>query len=206
MSVTLILVIVTSLLTLYAWNNQQIQAKWIFNPYTVNRNREYHRFLTSGFIHGSWLHLIFNMFVLYMFGKNIEYVFQYIFGDLGLVLYVFMYLAAIVVSEIPTYLKNKDNPGYNSLGASGGTAAILFSYILFDPTQSLCLYGLLCFPGVVWGALYIVYSVYMGKKQMDNINHDAHLWGGLFGIGFTILVYPNVVITFFQQLTELSIF
>lgn len=206
MSVTLILVIVTSILTLYAWNNQQIQSKWMFNPYTVNRNREYHRFLTSGFIHGSWLHLIFNMFVLYMFGKNIEYVFQYIFGDLGLVLYVFMYLAAIVVSEIPTYLKNKDNPGYNSLGASGGTAAILFSYILFDPTQSLCLYGLLCFPGVMWGALYIVYSVYMGKKQKDNINHDAHLWGGLFGIGFTILVYPNVVITFFQQLTELSIF
>ena len=206
MSVTLILVIATSIATIYAWNNPHIQAKWIFNPYTVRRNNEYHRFLTSGFIHGSWLHLIFNMFVLYMFGEQIEMVFKSIFGDLGLALYIIMYLAAIIVSEIPTYLKNIDNPGYNSLGASGGTAAILFSYILFDPMQSLCLYGLLCFPGVMWGALYIIYSIYMGKRQMDNVNHDAHLWGGLFGVGFTILVYPGVVISFFQQLTNLSIF
>lgn len=205
MSATLIIVIATTLASMYAWNNQHILNKWILNPYTVNHNREYHRFITSGFIHANWMHLIFNMFVLYMFGTNVELIFQYIYGDIGTVLFVIMYLAAIVVSDIPTYIKNKNLPHYNSLGASGGTAAILFSYILFDPTQKLCLYGLLCLPGFVWGALYVIYSVYMSKQQSDNINHDAHLWGGLFGIGFTVLVYPSVVISFISEILNLQL-
>lgn len=206
MSATLIIVIVNVVASIYAWNNQSILNKWILNPYTVHQKKEYHRFITSGFIHGSWTHLIFNMLVLYMFGEQVEWAFYSIYGDFGVVLFVIMYLAAIIISDIPTYIKNKENIYYNSLGASGGTSAILFSYILFDPTQSLCLYGLLCFPGIFWGVLYIIYSVYMGKQQMDNINHDAHLWGGIFGIGFTILIYPSVTLHFLEQLGNLSLF
>lgn len=206
MSATLIIVIVNVIASIYAWNNQTVLNKWIFNPYTVYHKKEYHRFITSGFIHGSWMHLIFNMLVLYMFGDQVEIWFAQLFGEMGIVLYVVLFLAAVVISDIPTYLKNKENIYYNALGASGGTSAILFCYILFDPTQSLCLYGILCFPGVVWGALYIVYSIYMGKKEADNINHDAHLWGGLFGIVFTILIYPGVIPHFFEQLTHFSLF
>lgn len=206
MSATLIIVIVNVIASIYAWNNTSIMSKWIFNPYSVNHNKEYHRFITSGFIHGSWMHLLFNMFVLYMFGDTVEQWFTQLYGSVGLVMYIVMFLTAVVVSDIPTYFKNKENVYYNALGASGGTSAILFSYILFDPTQSLCLYGILCFPGVVWGALYIVYSVYMGKQQRDNVNHDAHLWGGLFGIAFTILIYPKVILHFIEQLSNFNIF
>ncbi|MDH5476556.1 MAG: rhomboid family intramembrane serine protease [Cyclobacteriaceae bacterium] len=206
MSATLIIVIVNVIASIYAWNNVSVMNKWIFNPYTVFHNKEYHRFVTSGFIHGSWMHLIFNMLVLYMFGEQVEYWFMQLYGDMGIVLYVVMFLAAVIVSDIPTFLKNKENSYYNALGASGGTSAILFCYILFNPTQSLCLYGILCFPGVLWGVLYIIYSVYMGKQQSDNINHDAHLWGGLFGIGFTILIYPSVVLHFLDQMVSFSLF
>ena len=159
MSITLIIVVITTIATIYAWNNKSILSKWIFNPYSIHHYKQYGRFVTSGFIHGSWMHLIFNMLVLYMFGEQVEYIFRSIYGVTGSILFIVMYLGAIIVADIPTFIKNKDNMHYNALGASGGTSGILFSFILFNPTQQLCLYGLLCFPGFLWGVLYIIYSV-----------------------------------------------
>ena len=206
MSVTLIFIIVTIITSIYGWNNDAVTQKWIFNPYAVKRRRQYYRFLTSGFLHAGFIHLLFNMLVLYMFGEQVEYLFKSTYGDFGTVLYTGMYLLGIVFSDIPTYLKYKDLPHYNALGASGGVSSILFSYVLFDPASKLYLYGLLGLPGVVWAILYIIYSYYMGKRQMDNVNHDAHLYGGLFGVAFTILAIPRVIPHFFQQLKDLSIF
>lgn len=206
MSITLVFVIVTVITSIYGWNNESVTRKWIFNPYTVKHRREYHRFLTSGFLHSGIIHLLFNMFVLYMFGEQVEHLFRRTYGDIGAVLYSLLYLVGIVVSDIPTFLKYRDAPHYNALGASGGVSSILFSYILFDPASKLYLYGLLGLPGVVWAALYLVYSYYMSKRNADNINHDAHLYGGLFGIVFTILAIPGVIPHFFSQLKDLSIF
>ena len=206
MSLTLLLVAITSGLSILAWNNHSLLSKWVFNPYSIFYNKEYHRFITSGMIHSNWMHLLFNMFVLFMFGQQVELTFTYIYGKLGLVVYGLMYVLGIIVSDIPTFLKNKHNPHYNALGASGGTASILFSYILFDPARDLCLYGVLCFSGILWGVLYLIYSVYMSKKQMDNVNHDAHLWGSLFGVAFTILAYPKVIFIFIEGLKNFSLF
>lgn len=141
-----------------------------------------------------------------MFGSYVEDIFNTIYGTTGTVLYVLMYLLGIIVSDIPSFIKHKDAPYYNALGASGGVSSLLFSFIIFDPTQDLCLYGLLCFPGFIWGALYIVYSFYMGKKGHGNINHDAHLYGGLFGILFTIIAVPDVIPNFIEQLSNFSLF
>lgn len=206
MSITLILIIIISLVSIYAWQNDSLTGKWIFNPYTINRYNQYYRFLTSGFLHGSWIHLFFNMFVLYMFGRHIEAIFYQIHGLLGLVLYVALFLLGVIVSNIPTYIKYKSAPHYNALGASGGVSSILFSFILFDPISKLYLYGIIGLPGIVWAALYIIYSYYMGKKGVDNINHDAHLVGGIFGIVFTILIYPNVINIFIEQLKDFRLF
>lgn len=206
MSVTLILVIITAGATLYAWNNQNIMYKWIFNPYTIKRNNEYQRFITSGFIHSNWMHLIFNMLMLYMFGGYVETLFRQVYGELGIVFYLLLYIIGIVVSDIPTYIRHKNHPHYNSLGASGGVSSILFSFIMFMPIEKLCLYGLLCLPGIIWGALYLAYSYYMSKKGGDNINHDAHLYGAVFGIIFTIIVYPPVISSFISSIQNISIF
>ena len=206
MSVTLILVIITVLTSLYAWQNQEILRKWIFNPYSVNKYKQYYRFITSGFIHNDFIHLLFNMLVLWMFGEQVEYVFTALYGVAGTVLFVALYILGIIVSDIPTYLKHKNHAYYNALGASGGVSSVLFSFILFDPTQKLYLYGILGLPGIVWAALYVLYSAYMGKREGDNINHDAHLYGGLFGIAFTILIYPKVIMHFIEQLKGLSLF
>ena len=206
MSLTLIFIAVTVVISIKAWNDPALTNRWIFNPNAVKHNKQYYRFLSSGFLHGGFIHLLFNMLVLYMFGEQVEAVFTSAYGVVGKVLFAGLYILGIIISDIPTFLKYKDLPHYNALGASGGVSSILFSYILFDPSSKLYLYGLIGLPGVVWAALYIIYSYYMSKKQIDNINHDAHLYGGIFGIVFTIITIPQVVPHFFEQLTQLRLF
>src|SRR5690606_19724410 len=119
MSITLIIIVLTVIASFYAWSNPQVQHKWIFSPYIVHTNNEYHRFVTSGFIHADQMHLFFNMFTFYFFGVLIEGVYQHYFGNLGLGLFVLLYIAGIIISDIPTFIKHKGDPGYRALGASG---------------------------------------------------------------------------------------
>ena len=148
------------------------------------------------------MHLIFNMFSFYFFGTQLEYIFQEIFGALGSVHFMAIYFLGIVVSDIPTVLKNRNNKYYNSLGASGAVSAVVFACILFLPLRDICIYGVLCFPGVVLGALYLIYSFYSSKKSKDGINHDAHLYGALFGVAYCLVFYPDSFRIFIQQMGE----
>jgi membrane associated rhomboid family serine protease len=105
---------------------------------------------------------------------------------------------------VPTYFKNKGNPAYNALGASGGVAAVVFASILFEPIRLLCFYFVLCLPGFILGAIYFIYSYFKGRGSRDNINHDAHLYGALFGLVFCIILYPASIVNFFDQLANLN--
>jgi membrane associated rhomboid family serine protease len=205
LDLTLILIIITAATSYYGWNKPEIQSKWMFNPYAVYHGKQYYRFLSSGFIHSNTMHLIFNMIVLYFFGGSIERIYIELFGPLGIVFYLITYLAGIVVANLKTFFKHKDSSYYNSLGASGGVASILFASILYQPTAKICLYFLICLPGFMLGAIYLIYSYYAGKKMSDNINHDAHLYGSLFGIVFTFILRPAVLVEFFNQIMEYDI-
>lgn len=207
MSITLALIILTVAASYYAWKNTHIQYRWMMTPYEIQRDKSYYRFITSGFIHADGMHLFFNMFTLFFFGDVVEQSFRAIYGStVGSVLYIAFYLLGIIVSDIPTYLKKRHTPNYSALGASGGVSAVVFSSILFYPMADLCLYAILCLPGFIWGAIYLIYSYYSGKKAGDHINHDAHLYGALFGIIFTILIYPSVIPLFFEQLKHFQLF
>lgn len=195
------ILIITIAASFYAWNRQEIYQKWIMNPYQVKHHKQYWRFITSGFIHINYTHLFFNMFALFFFGQHVAYY----FGIMGNQLLVILYLLGIVISDIPTYLKYKDVPNYNSLGASGGVAAVLFSSIMFDPLNPIRIMFIpIDIPGFVLGTLYLVYSYYQGKRMSDNINHDAHLYGAIFGLVFTVLLRPGVVVSFVQQIKDWS--
>lgn len=206
MSVTLIIIIATAALSFYAWQNSDLFNRWMFNPYKTYTQRQYYRFLSSGFVHTDGTHLLFNMITLYFFGTKLETYYAEIFGTKGLVIFVITYLAGIVVSDLKTFVKHRDNPGYNSIGASGGVSSILFASILYDPTSAICLYFAICIPGFILGGLYLVYSYYQGKSSAGRINHDAHLYGALFGIVFTILVRPPVLAEFIEQIQNFRIF
>jgi len=205
MSTTLIIIIVTCIISIPAFNNHTRMYTWMFNPYQVVHRKQFYRLITSGFLHADYVHLIFNMLTLYFFGDAVEFYFNQI-SSYGTILYVAFYLSAIVIADIPTLIKHKDNPNYNALGASGAVSAVVFSSILFNPMSDLCLYGILCLPGFIFGAIYIIYSYYQGKRQAGNINHDAHLFGALYGIVITVAIWPGVIPHFIDQLSTFSIF
>lgn len=207
MSVTLILIIVTVGISLYAWQNQDLMHKWIFQPYAVQRDNSWYRFLTSGFLHADFTHLFFNMFTFYFFGSNVEYTFAALFGQTtGILVYLLIYLGGIIVSDIPTFIKHRNDPPYRALGASGGVASIVFSSILFYPTQDICLYAVLCIPGFILGVLYLMYSYFSGKKMGDNINHDAHFYGAVYGFVLSIILVPQSLPAFFSDIANWRMF
>jgi membrane associated rhomboid family serine protease len=206
MFVTYIILGVTIAVSFYAWQKPGILYGFMFNPYAVYKRNEFYRFITSGFIHQDHVHLIFNMLGLYFFGLVVEKKFAEIFGRTGSLYFIVFYLLAIVVSELPTYLKHKGNVNYNSLGASGGVAAIIFGSILFDPLRTISIYFIIDLPGFILGILYVIYSWYQGKRANDNINHDAHLYGAFFGLLFCIVMYPQSLPEFFVQVRHWKFF
>ena len=205
-SFTLAIIIITSAVSLYAMNQREVLYKFMMNPYMVTQRGQYYRLITSGLIHKDFAHLIFNMLSLYFFGPNLEYIFSVIFGSLGSAYYFALYVLGIIVSDLPTVLKHRNNPGYNSLGASGAVSAVLFGCILFDPLANLYLYFAIPIKGFIFAAIYLIYSYVSAKRSRDGINHDAHLYGALFGILFCIVLYPDSVRLFFEQISEWKIF
>lgn len=206
MSFTLLIIILTVVASLYAWNNTTVFLKWMMHPYQIYRSGQYYRFLTSGFIHSGYGHLAFNMITFYFFGQYIEQAFDYLFGSLGGYYFAALYILGIIVSDIPTYLKNRTNVNFSAIGASGGVSAVLFASILVNPVMNICLYFIICLPGFVLGALYLFYSLYQGNRMSDNINHEAHMYGAIFGIVFTGILRPQFLSEFLGQILNYSPF
>ena len=194
LSLTLILILITAAMTLYAWQNPTVLSRWMFNAYQIARRNEYWRFITSGFVHADWGHLIFNMISLYFFGQLMEQV-------MGSAYYLTLYLVGIIVSEIPSYLRHRNNPNYNSLGASGGVAAVVFAGIVFFPLNPIYIFFIpIGIPGFLFGLLYMLYSYYEARRGGSYVNHSAHLWGALFGVAFAVLLFPGALPNFFDQI------
>lgn len=206
MSITIVIVGVTVLVSFIAWQQPNLYHKSLFNPYQIASKGEYYRFISSGLIHDGWMHLGFNMFTFFFFGQNVEYIYGRIAGDNSIWLFLGLYVGAIIVSDLPNYFKYRNSPGYNSLGASGGVSAVVFASILFMPLNDICLYGFICIPGFILGILYILYSVYQGKTMSDNINHQAHLVGALYGVIFSLIVEPSAFMRFISQISSYRIF
>ncbi|MFC4872169.1 rhomboid family intramembrane serine protease [Negadavirga shengliensis] len=207
LSFTIILIVLTCLVSYYGWKNPPFIDRSLFTPYLVHHKKEYSRFILSGFIHKDGTHLLFNMFTFYFFGNIVERYFAYVFGGItGIAVFLGFYLAAIIVSDIPTYLKEKHNPNYHALGASGGTAATVFASIILTPLSNICIFGIFCLPGFVLGLLFLGYAFYKGKLSNDHINHDAHFYGALFGIVIILVISPENALHFWNDIKGYSPF
>jgi membrane associated rhomboid family serine protease len=180
--------------SLYAFSNESIYGKFILNPYEVSRGYRVYTVITSGLIHKDWNHLFFNMLSYYFFAFQLEAV-------LGHWQFGVLYFTSMILADLPSIQKHKDDTWYNTLGASGAISAVVFSAILFNPRGEM---GLLIIPGIsfpawVFGILYLVYCHFASKHARDNINHDAHLFGALSGILITIILHHSVVNDFISQ-------
>lgn len=168
--------------------------KFKFNASAVAGSGQFYRLFSYGFIHANWMHLAFNMITLYFFGDQVEGTFKQTFPLFGGVFYIVFYVVAIAASSLHDLIKYKNQPYYNAVGASGAVSAVLFASILFNPNMKL-MFIFLPIPITAWifGLLYLGYSVYMARKGTDNIGHNAHFWGAIFGFVVPILIYPEFI-------------
>lgn len=189
MFVTLIIIGLTVAVSLAAFGNPRLQQQLVLWPPAVKRKNEYWRLLSYGLIHADGMHLFFNMFTLFFFGRGMELVLGQVMGPLGLPL---LYLGGLLVSILPSYMKHQNDPNYYSLGASGAVSAVLFAYILVAPTSKILVF-FIPMPAILFGVLYLAYTWYMDRQSRDNVNHSAHLWGAGFGLLFMALLEPRLV-------------
>jgi membrane associated rhomboid family serine protease len=201
LSITYIIIGFTCLISIAAFNNPDITYKMKHWPYQEARQGEYYRWLTGGFLHADYMHLIFNMFTLYFFGHNVENWFMNLFPAAGITLYLVFYLASIVAASSATYYKFKNSAHFASIGASGAVAAVLFASILLDPAIEVGFFFIpIPIPGFIFGIAYLWYSSYAARLGGDNIDHTAHFFGAVFGFFFPVLLEPGLLPRFFEQL------
>ncbi len=205
MSITLLIIILTGITSVMAFNNPVMKGQALFYPYAIRERNEWYRFLTSGFIHADWLHLIVNMYVLYIFGDLLEeYMIPAYFGAKARLVYLSLYIGGMIIADIPSYFKHRNNTMFRSLGASGAVSAIVFASIVINPWQGGIglLFIPITLPPVIFGVLYLIYTVYMSQRQADNINHDAHLFGAVFGLVLPCLLDIRIFQSFVDQLSS----
>ncbi|WP_312319189.1 rhomboid family intramembrane serine protease [Stenotrophomonas sp.] len=197
--VNLLLIAITVLVSWMAFKNRALADRLILWPPAVSRYRQYDRLITSGFIHGDWMHLLFNMITLFFFGGQIERVMLGLTGSY--LTYPAFYLAALLVSVLPSYLKNQKNPNYTCLGSSGAVTAVLFAFILLSP-WSIIFVLFIPAPAIVYAVFFVGYSIWLDKRGGGKLNHNAHLAGAAFGVLFMLAMRPEIFQHFLRELSN----
>ena len=185
--ITYAIILITCIISIITFSNSSVKKELILSPYKVLHEKKVWLLITHAFIHADFLHLFFNMYVLYMFGPYLELYFEYN-ASLGFTSYILFYILSAIFATIPALYKNGNNPNYLSLGASGAVSAVVFAYIVLYPLREL---GIILLPGIwipgfIFGILYLLAENYMSKKKYSNIAHDAHISGALFGVFFIL--------------------
>lgn len=144
------------------------------------------RAITSGFLHVDWIHLVFNMYALYLFGEIVA-------RFLGTPDFLIIYFGSLLAGSLYSLYYHKDEPYYSAVGASGAVSGIVYSSILLYPSMELYLFFIpIPIPGYIFGVGYLLYSIYGMKKQLGNIGHSAHLGGAIGGFAITLLLHPVI--------------
>ncbi|MFD1629976.1 rhomboid family intramembrane serine protease [Pseudopedobacter beijingensis] len=186
----------TIILSIYAFNKPSALGKLMLHPYSVSRGKNLFQLVTSGFVHKDWAHLGFNMFSFYFFAFNLERI-------IGHWQFGILYIGSLILCDLPSVKKHKNQFNYHSLGASGAVCAVVFSSILFFPFSSLIVFPIpLPIPAILYGIIFLAYSSYASKLPGQGINHDAHFFGAIAGIVITILLYPQVISHFMGEIGQ----
>ncbi|NOQ75334.1 MAG: rhomboid family intramembrane serine protease [Crocinitomix sp.] len=201
MYVTYLLLAITILISVKAMEDMTLKGKLMMNPYDVVHNKKWYRCFSHAFIHADFMHLGFNMFVLYGFGIGLEDTLVFRYGFQGYIMFTVLYLLGILFATLPSLIKHKDNPSYNALGASGAVMAVLFAYILTNPERELELLLLpgIDIPGYIFGPIILAIEYAMSKKGGTGIAHDAHFAGAIFGVLFITAVDYHYLLNFFKH-------
>lgn len=194
LTVPMLVIASVVVVSVVAWIVKPLKRAFILNPYAIKEGFQIHRLLTAGWLHADVTHLLFNMLTLYFFADQVV-------KALGPARFLILYVSAVVVAHLPTTLRHMKNPKYNSLGASGAVAAVIFSAILLYPDMKLSLMFLpIAVPGFVYALCYLAYSAWSSYRARDGINHDAHFAGAIYGSLLTFAFEPERVTRVVQRM------
>jgi membrane associated rhomboid family serine protease len=205
--ITYTFLVIIIVLSVYCFNNKTAMSKYLFHPYSIKHFGEHYRFLSHAFIHGDYIHLAFNCLAFYSFGLTLE---EDFFGNpaifdpkLGKVYYIILFTGGIYAASFTEYLRNKNNPDYSSLGASGAISSVMFCFIMVSPLSQISIFF---FPMQGWiaGVLLLGVSYFLIRRKRtgsynDNISHESHFWGALFGVVFILILKPVLAKYFLFQ-------
>lgn len=212
--ITYALLAIIVVFSIVCFNDRKKMEKYLFHPYSIYHNKEHYRFLSHAFIHGDTMHLLFNCLALYSFGLHLEQsllptLYSETFYDdpdtkLGEILYLVLYTGGIYAASLTEYFRNKNNPAYSSLGASGAISAVVFCSIILDP-QTRIGFFFIPMPGWLGGLLLLGLSYVLLRKKragthQDNVSHEAHFWGAIYGIIFVLVLKPSAFKHFVTQI------
>lgn len=192
--VILVLICVVSLSGLFV--APQIISRSLFRPYWLVRRAEYSTLVSSGFVHADIGHLIFNAITFYSFAFFLE-------RAIGTTRFVVLYFAGLLLGNLGTYVKHRNDPNYSSLGASGAILTVMFASIVYFPSQRLFIIPIpVPIPAPLFALGYLAYSYYSARQSRGKINHDAHIGGALTGLAFVAATdpgaYRNLLTTIFN--------
>jgi len=190
----------TVVISLLGLQDRRVFDQLVFEPFTIQARKDWFRFLTHAFLHAHVPHLLVNMFVLWSFGSVLEPSMRGLLGGSSALPYLLLYLGGAAFAALPSYKRHLWDPGYRAVGASGAVSAVLFATVLLYPMERLYIFGLLPMPGYVFAPLYLAYEYYLDKRGQDNVAHDAHFYGALFGLAFITVLRPAVWPDLFHQL------
>jgi len=193
MSFTTAIILITCVTSYAAFNSPKLMQWGILRPYYTVRNGQWHQLLASGFLHANFTHLFVNMITFYFFGNAME-------QTLGAGMLAGLYFFSILFSGLPSIIFRKDDPDYATLGASGGVEGVLFAFIMLYPFRMLYVFFAIPLPAIVFGGLFIAYSIYESKQDRGQVNHEAHIAGALAGVIYMIISNPSSVEIFLSQL------
>lgn len=188
--ITYIIIAATLAISLACFNNGQLFDRLSLKPYRVIHAREWYRVITHGFVHADWMHLLVNMFTFWSFGQYIEQAFGYL--GFGQGAFLLLYFGGMIIASVSDLIRYRNASWYSSIGASGAVSAVLFTAIFLNPWDKILLFAVVPIPGILFGVLYLGYCQYMAKQSRDNINHNAHFYGAIYGFIFPILLKPDL--------------
>jgi membrane associated rhomboid family serine protease len=184
--VVLVLIVVNVLISYKGFNDLLFFDKYKFQVQKILGGEKL-RMLSSGFLHVDWMHLGFNMYALYLFGKVVV-------GNFGVTYFLLIYMGSLLAGSLYSLYQHKEEFYYSAVGASGAVSGIVFSAIMLYPDMELIMLPIpILLPGYVFGIGYLLYSIYGMKNQVGNIGHSAHLGGAIGGYILTLILRPSVI-------------
>ncbi len=148
----------------------------------------YWPFLTDAFLHGGWLHIIFNMWFLWIFGPAME-------ARFGRIVFLVLYVGGALVASAVHVVTHPESLE-PVLGASGAIAAVIAAYAVIYPTERVITIVPILFiplfipvPAIIFAGIWFVLQVLQGSHELGQAQIAAGVawWAHIGGFGFGAL-------------------